>query len=75
VLRVSEIRAWIDSGAYDRILRGDYPRRGEPDPQYQEDLREAASAYADGARDFLDQMAGAARRMSESIFSGFTKPN
>lgn len=75
VLRVSEIRAWIDSGAYDRILRGDYPRRGEPDPQYQEDLREAAAAYADGAKDFLDQMAGAAKRMSESIFSGFNKPS
>jgi len=74
VLRVSEIRAWIDSGAYDRILRGDYPRRAEPDPAYQEDLREAAQAYADGARDLFDQMAGAAKRMSESIFAGFTKP-
>jgi len=74
VLRVSEIRAWIDSGAYDRILRGDYPRRAEPDPNYQEDLREAAAAYADGAKDFFDQMAGAAKRMSDSIFSGFTRP-
>lgn len=73
VLRVSEIRAWIESGAYDRILRGDYPRRGEPDPQYQEDLREAAAAYADGAKDFLDQMSSAAKRMSDSIFSGFAK--
>ena len=74
VLRVSELRAWVDSGAYDRILRGDYPRRGEPDPQYQEDLREAAAAYADGAKDFFDQMSSAAKRMSDSIFSGFAKP-
>jgi Zn-dependent protease with chaperone function len=74
VLRVSEIRAWIDSGAYDRILRGDYPRRGEADPAYQEDLREAAQAYADGARDIFDQMASAAKRMSESMFAGFSKP-
>ncbi len=73
VLRVSEIRAWIESGAYDRILRGEYARRGEPDPAYQEDLREAAQAYAQGARDFLDQMAGAARRMGESFFGGFRK--
>jgi Zn-dependent protease with chaperone function len=73
VLRVSEIRSWIESGAYDRILRGEYPRRGEPDRAYQEDLREAAQAYAEGARDILDQMAGAARRMGESFMGGFKK--
>jgi Zn-dependent protease with chaperone function len=73
VLRLSEIRSWIESGAYDRILRGDYPRRGEPDPSYQEDLREAAKAYSEGARDVLDQMAGAARRMGESFFGGFRR--
>jgi Zn-dependent protease with chaperone function len=70
VLRVSEIRAWMESGAYDRMLRGEYARRAEPDPAYQEDLREAAGAYAEGARDFLDQMAGAAKRMGESFFGG-----
>ncbi|MDT8368290.1 MAG: M48 family metallopeptidase [Longimicrobiales bacterium] len=74
VLRVSEIQGWIESGAYDRILRGEYPRRADGDPEYQEDLREAAEAYAEGARDFLDSMAGAARRMGETIFSGFTRP-
>ncbi|HEX9709896.1 MAG TPA: M48 family metallopeptidase [Candidatus Thermoplasmatota archaeon] len=73
VLRVSELRAWIESGAYDRILRGEYPRRGEPDRAYQDDLREAADAYAQGARDILDQMAGAARRMGESFKSGFRR--
>jgi hypothetical protein len=54
-------------------LRGEYPRRGEADPAYQEDLREAGQAYAEGARDFLDQMAGAARRMGESFFGGFKR--
>jgi Zn-dependent protease with chaperone function len=73
VLRVSEIRTWIESGTYDRILRGEYPRRGEPDRAYQEDLREAAQAYADGARDILDQMAGAARRVGETFMGGFNK--
>ncbi len=73
VLRVSEIRSWIETGAYDRILRGEYDRRGEPDPAYQEDLREAAEAYAAGARDIIDQMAGAARRMGESFMGGFRR--
>lgn len=73
VLRVSEIRAWMESGAYERLLRGEYPRRGDPDPAYQEDLREAGQAYAEGARDLLDQMAGAAKRMGESFFGGFRR--
>jgi hypothetical protein len=73
VLRVSELRGWIESGAYDRILRGEYPRRGEPDPAYQEDLREAAEAYRQGAKDIIDQMAGAARRVGESFMGGFKR--
>jgi Zn-dependent protease with chaperone function len=70
VLRVSELRAWIEGGEYDRIVRGEYARRGEPDPAYQEDLREAADAYAEGARDFLDTVSTAARRMGEQFMGG-----
>ena len=73
VLRVSELRAWIESGDYDRILRGEYPRRADPNRAYQEDLREAAAAYAEGAKDLLDQMAASARRMGESFMSGFKR--
>jgi Zn-dependent protease with chaperone function len=73
VLRVSELRAWIESGDYDRILRGEYGRRGEPDRAYQEDLRAAASAYAEGARDFVDNVAEAAKRMGSDFLSGFKR--
>lgn len=71
VLRVSELRSWIESGAYDRILRGEYSRRGEPDPDYLDDLAEAAEAYTEDARDVIDQIATAARRMGESFREGF----
>jgi len=73
VLRVSELREWIESGDYDRIIRGEYARRGEPDPAYQEDLREAADAYAEGARDFLGTMTEAARRAGSDFMSGFKR--
>jgi Zn-dependent protease with chaperone function len=73
VLRVSELRDWIESGAYDRIIRGEYSRRGEPDPAYEEDLREAASAYAEGAKDFLDTVTGAARRAGSDFLSSFKR--
>ena len=73
VLRLAETRSWIESGEYDRILRGDYARRGEPDPKYQEDLREAATSYQKGAKDILDGLAGAARNMSDVILGGFKR--
>ena len=73
VLRVSELRTWIEAGDYDRIVRGEYSRRGEPDPAYQEDLREAVSAYAEDAKEFLDSMAEAAKRMGSDFMSGFKR--
>ncbi len=73
VLRVSELRDWIESGDYDRIVRGEYSRRGEPDPAYQEDLRQAAQAYAQGAKDFLDTLSEAARRAGSDFMSGLKR--
>jgi len=73
VLRLSETRGWIESGEYDRILRGEYARLGEPDRAYQDDLREAAEAYAEGARDIMDSMAGAVRSVGETIMGGFKR--
>ena len=73
VLRLSELRGWIETGAYDRILRGEYQRRGDPDPAYAEDVAEAADSYKTGARDVLDQMAGAAKRAGESFWENFKK--
>ena len=29
VLRLSELKSWVDDGTYERILRGEYPRRSE----------------------------------------------
>jgi len=73
VLRLSELRAWIEGGDYDRIVRGEYARRGEPDPAYQEDLRAAASAYAEGAKDFLENVTEAAKRMGSDFMTGFKR--
>ena len=56
VLRLAEIRTWIEEGAYDRILRGEYQRRGEPDPKVREDIAAAAQAYKEGAKGVVDQM-------------------
>ena len=73
VLRLSELRAWIETGDYDRVLRGDYQRRGDPDPGYGEDLSQAANAYREGAKDFMDQMADAAKRVGGTFMDSFRK--
>ncbi len=73
VLRVSEVRSWIEGGDYDRILRGEYARRGDPNPGYQEDLQAAGKAYAEGARGMMDSVAEAAKRMGEAFREGFKK--
>ena len=73
VLRLAEVRAWIEAGEYDRVLRGDYQHRGDPDPGYSEDISEAANAYKEGAKDFMDQMADAAKRVGGSFMDSFKK--
>jgi hypothetical protein len=67
VLRVSELQAWIESGAYDRILSGTYPRRGEPEPEYMGDLSAAAASYREGAKEFVDDLAASAKKMRDSL--------
>ena len=72
VLRVSEVRAWVESGEYERILGGQYPRRGGDEPGYFEDLTAAADTYSRKAEDFFEEVAGAARRMGGNVFEAFT---
>lgn len=73
VLRLSEMRSWIESGEYDRIVAGEYLRRDEPDPSYRDDVSSAAQAYAEEARSFIGSMRGAARRMGESLRDNIRK--
>jgi Zn-dependent protease with chaperone function len=67
VLRVGELRDWIESGAYDRILRGEYTRRGDPEPEYVDDLKEAGQSYRKEAEVFVDDLTMAARKMRDSL--------
>jgi Zn-dependent protease with chaperone function len=71
VLRVAEMRNWFESGAYERIMGGEYRRRGEPEADYRDDVAAAAAAYSESARDTFGQAADAARRVVDSFRSGF----
>jgi Zn-dependent protease with chaperone function len=46
VRRVSEVMSWVQSGEYDRILRGEYRRRGE-ETHVREEAGDAMEFYAE----------------------------
>lgn len=74
VLRAAELRDWIESGEYDRVLRGEYRRRGDGHGSYTEDLAAAMRAYAEDAQSLASQVAAAARRAVDAFAEGFRKP-
>ena len=72
VIRVAELREWIDSGEYERILSGEYQRRGEKDDRpYREDLREAMKGYQEGAREIFDEVDAAVDRLRDRLTETF----
>ncbi len=57
VVRATELRRWVDSGAYTQILTGTYPRRDEDDATSMSDsAREAAQSYAESFRETQDAL-------------------
>jgi Zn-dependent protease with chaperone function len=44
VIRLKELKVWRDSGEYERILAGEYPRKGDPRSR-KEEFQKAAGKY------------------------------
>jgi hypothetical protein len=72
-LRAGELQRWVDAGHYGRIIDGEYPRRGEvhQDRSYVDDVADAASHYAQEARDVAADVMDAARRAANAFASAF----
>jgi Zn-dependent protease with chaperone function len=71
VMRAALIRDWIEEGAYDRIVRGEYPRRGGDHPNWREDVTAGFGYYARGADGAAQKAGETARRMKEAFDRGF----
>jgi Zn-dependent protease with chaperone function len=70
VLRAAEIRDWIEAGEYDRVLRGEYRKRGDaPDP-VKEDLNAAKQSYTQSAKHFADQLTEGLRDVRDKFSGG-----
>ncbi len=64
VVRASELRRWVDSGEYTRILAGDYPRRQDDD---QAGVSEAAKAAARSYSETFRQSQDAVGRLVHDV--------
>jgi Zn-dependent protease with chaperone function len=70
VTRAAHLRRWVDSGAYQQILAGDYPRRGaESEASVGDDAREAAKSYRQTMDDSADALIGVLRTIGDEASS------
>ena len=74
-VRASEIQQWMASGDYDRIIRGEYTRRGQDskDRPLKEDLGAATNYYADAGKEVVTEVANAAKRAAQAAKDAFSK--
>ncbi|WP_067495408.1 M48 family metallopeptidase [Actinoplanes sp. TFC3] len=66
VARAAELRKWIDSGDYARIVAGEYDRRdGDSNASVTEDVKAAASHYRETFRTSSDPLVTLARKVGD----------
>jgi Zn-dependent protease with chaperone function len=64
VSRASELRKWVDSGEYGRILGGDYPRRdSDGNASVTEDVKAAANSYRESFNSSPDPLVGLLKKV------------
>ena len=66
VRRVKELIGWVQSGDYDRIRSGNYPRRGqEPDPSVE--FNAAVAHYKERFGGFVNRTAGSMQDLTKQF--------
>lgn len=70
-VRAGELQRWIRGGEYEKIIGGDYPRRGEDDRPLGADYDEAAGYYGGQARGAMEQVADTLRGARDAFNDAF----
>ncbi|MBA3260362.1 MAG: M48 family metallopeptidase [Gemmatimonadales bacterium] len=72
-VRAAELQRWVAAGEYDRIVRGEYVRRGteEKERPLADDFAAAGSYYAGEARELATHVTDAARRAADRAREAF----
>lgn len=74
-VRAAELQRWVAGGGYDRIIAGDYPRRGAGERPLGDDYADAAGYYGQQARGAMDQVADAIRSARDALADAFRGPS
>ena len=75
-VRAAELQRWIDSGGYDKILRGDYRRRTDAaTPPFSDDFVDAAGYYGDQAKGAMETISGVIGRARSAFDTAFKTPD
>src|SRR3989454_1016679 len=74
-LRAAELQRWIDEGHYDRILGGEYVRRGAEAEQrpIDKDIDEARDHYMKEAKAVMDDVVDTAKRAAQAFADALKK--
>ena len=70
-VRAAELQRWIATGAYDRIVNGDYPRRGDNNRPLSDDYAEAAGYYRNEAQSAVETMKDALRGARDAFNNAY----
>jgi Zn-dependent protease with chaperone function len=74
-VRAAEIQTWVASGEYERILRGEYTKRGPEakERSVKDDVINATNYYADAGREALGHVTEAAKRAAQAARDAFNR--
>lgn len=74
-VRAAELQKWIASGDYERILRGEYVRRGSEAKErpLRTDFKQAKDYYAGEAREAMSKMSEAAKKAAAAAREAFRR--
>ena len=76
VIRLKELKTWASSGQYERIMAGDYIRRGEEKESVKETWNEARSSYGDAfaqGKSMVSETLGGLKVGAEKVVEGLGK--
>jgi Zn-dependent protease with chaperone function len=74
-LRAAELQRWIEAGHYDRILRGEFPKRGPEAEQrpLERDIGDARDYYTKEAQAVMNDVVKTAKRAAQAFSEAFKK--
>lgn len=74
-VRATELQRWIQAGSYQRVVEGEYPRRGsDEERRLAQDYAEASGYYGAQARGAVNQLEGMLDRARDAFRDAFREP-